>query len=181
MKTSDLTVDNFFMTLGSELAESRNKHPDNIHQLISFNKEAGELNEAILVYLDDQSNTKYENIFVKSISLVVQALRITTEGDTSFSTNFTTQDLGLGFSIDSKTKDMVADIINQYSNMAGLFGDSSLTILRFNAHCGRINKAALQSEELGNAELCFYEECVSAAALALIIAIEGDKTFSLNP
>lgn len=85
MQTLDNLTQNAFDDLSTELRRARREWPDNGHLLAALMEEVGELSQAMLQQQHEPSKgITADKIYMEAIQVAVMALRVCTEGDSTF-------------------------------------------------------------------------------------------------
>lgn len=76
---------NIFAEIDAELTKAREKFPNNRHMAHALIEEAGEVSQALIQQdLEPKKNKTHEDIFKECIQTAVMAIRLATEGDSTF-------------------------------------------------------------------------------------------------
>lgn len=80
---SDSSIDRILSDIQSELMAARSKFPSNEHNLAALTEEVGELANAMIEH--HRGNLDAQNIWEEAVQVAVMAIRVATEGDSTFS------------------------------------------------------------------------------------------------
>jgi len=82
-RAPDVSNYNIWCDIERELAEARQKFPDNAHLMNALTEEVGELAQALLHINFEPGKNGHEDVYKEAIQVAVMAIRVASEGDST--------------------------------------------------------------------------------------------------